>query len=36
VEPGIWNDPEFLKEYEKKGEAVTVGSKAHERVKVKM
>jgi hypothetical protein len=36
VEPGIWNDPEFLKEYEKKGEAVTVSSKGHETVKVKM
>jgi hypothetical protein len=36
VEPGIWNDPEFLKEHEKKGEPVTVGSKGHETVKVKL
>jgi hypothetical protein len=36
VEPGIWNDPEFLKEHEKKGEAVTAGAKGHETVKVKM
>ena len=36
VEPGIWNDPEFLKEHEKTGEPVTVGAKGHETVKVKM
>ncbi len=35
VEPGIWNDPAFLKDYEKNGEPVTVGAKGHETVKVK-
>ena len=36
VEPGIWNDPDFLKEYEKRGEPVTVAAKGHESVKVKL
>ena len=36
VEPGIWNDPEFLKEHEKKGAAVTAGAKGHATVQVKL
>jgi hypothetical protein len=36
VEPGIWNDPAFLKEYEKVGEPVTVAANGKETVKVKL
>jgi protocatechuate 3,4-dioxygenase beta subunit len=36
VEPGIWNDPDFLKTYEKNAEPVTVQPKGHEVVKLAM
>ena len=36
VEPGIWHDPAFLKDFEKNGQPVTVASKGHETVKVKL
>jgi len=36
VEPGIWNDPAFLKENEKRGEPVTVAANGRETVKVKL
>jgi len=36
VEPGIWNDPAFLKENEKRGEPVTVAAKGKETVKIKL
>ena len=36
VEPGIWNDPAFLKDFEKSGQPVKVAAKGHETVKVKL
>ena len=36
VEPGIWNDPAFLKENEKSGEPITVAAKGRETVKIKL
>ena len=32
VEPGIWFDPDFLKDIERRGDAVTVHTKGHESV----
>jgi protocatechuate 3,4-dioxygenase beta subunit len=29
VEPGVWHDPDFLKDYEKQGEKTTLEPKAH-------
>jgi len=34
IDDGAWNDPEFLKEYEKRGEPVTVGAKERKTVQL--
>ena len=36
VEPGIWHDPDFLKNYEGKGERVTIRAAGHESSKVRL
>jgi hypothetical protein len=36
VEPGIWWDPEFLKNYEGKGEQVTLKPAGHESVALRL
>jgi hypothetical protein len=36
VEPGIWHEAEFLKNYEGKGERVTIRASGHESAKVQV